>query len=463
MGVSPEAKKHEQAAVQLENYRFRDIIQQEFHDTYRNLTYKSMMILHWASRNCRQARYLLKVDDDMFINMPGLIKFLDNKLSTDGYSPDAIFCTVFYSFQPVRDKGNVWYVSPELFNESVYPNYCSGTSYLIPMEMVAPIWEKMNISEVMMIEDVYVTGIIREKLNMTLINIAHNFCGSRLVSGFGPYSILGDAFEIQSINRVPVKYEKGDHKNQPYLDSYLVVAKVESFAELSVTFVNITGCLLYAEKVLLVLKNFSRVTLSNLSSHAGSDCSNYSGSFNLIYSPPFYMEKKILVKAIKQVQIRLTFKKTNYWWYVSEFYFHISTKPSTEEQKQIFVDRTVLINATHRRVHMEAPEKFAYACWQPMKIVITADDNDAARKMLYEVAFVKLEIQPFVGESKSGGFTHQVSDCVGFFTSGIWNFLVTTGTLLTILLFGVLLITSLKTMDRFDDPKGKPLVVNAKE
>lgn len=53
-----------------------DILQEDFVDSYMNLTIKSVMGLKWASTHCPQARFLMKTDDDMFINVPSLLTYL---------------------------------------------------------------------------------------------------------------------------------------------------------------------------------------------------------------------------------------------------------------------------------------------------------------------------------------------------------------------------------------------------
>jgi V-type H+-transporting ATPase S1 subunit len=51
----------------------------------------------------------------------------------------------------------------------------------------------------------------------------------------------------------------------------------------------------------------------------------------------------------------------------------------------------------------------------------------------------------------------KVNYCQGFFTAGIWMAISSSMILGLILLFGVSFLLNIKTMDRFDDPKGKPL------
>jgi len=54
-------------------------------------------------------------------------------------------------------------------------------------------------------------------------------------------------------------------------------------------------------------------------------------------------------------------------------------------------------------------------------------------------------------------------DCVGFFTPGIWMGLLTAALGLVILAYGFMMIATITTMDRFDDPRGKTITVTQEE
>ena len=53
--------------------------------------------------------------------------------------------------------------------------------------------------------------------------------------------------------------------------------------------------------------------------------------------------------------------------------------------------------------------------------------------------------------------------CQGFFSAGIWMAITASLLLTLILACGVSFLFSVKTMDRFDDPKGKPLTIAAEK
>ena len=48
---------------------YRDILQSDFLDTYRNLTIKTISGLKWAVQNCPDIEYIIRADADVFLNL----------------------------------------------------------------------------------------------------------------------------------------------------------------------------------------------------------------------------------------------------------------------------------------------------------------------------------------------------------------------------------------------------------
>ncbi|NXY27238.1 B3GT4 galactosyltransferase, partial [Atrichornis clamosus] len=65
-----------QRALLREWRRHRDVLQGDFGDTYGNLTRKTLLLLRWAAACCGGVPYLLKADDDVFVNVPALAAHL---------------------------------------------------------------------------------------------------------------------------------------------------------------------------------------------------------------------------------------------------------------------------------------------------------------------------------------------------------------------------------------------------
>ncbi|CAC5417300.1 ATPeVS1 [Mytilus coruscus] len=102
-----------------------------------------------------------------------------------------------------------------------------------------------------------------------------------------------------------------------------------------------------------------------------------------------------------------------------------------------------------------APKHFSYHC--SMYKITTLRANSTANITLM---FDGLQFQPFniMDDQFSDGW-----DCVVFFTPGIWMAIISVSIMILIVLYGLGMIASLKTMDRYDDPKGKTITVNVNE
>lgn len=77
---------------------------------------------------------------------------------------------------------------------------------------------------------------------------------------------------------------------------------------------------------------------------------------------------------------------------------------------------------------------------------------------------INFQIQPFF-EPKTNT-TQAFGDsfnCIGFFSAPIWASLFVTFILLLITFYGIMMMLDIRTMDRFDDPKGKTITINTAE
>ncbi len=94
---------------------YGDIIQEDFADTYKNLTLKTIMSIKWASTYCSNAKYLLKIDDDMIVNAPKLVKWLE----TNTYS-NTFLCNPLWKSEVIRDNTSKFYMSKQDYYEDTY-------------------------------------------------------------------------------------------------------------------------------------------------------------------------------------------------------------------------------------------------------------------------------------------------------------------------------------------------------
>lgn len=95
--------------VYLENELHGDIIQEGFYDSYLNLTLKSVMLLKWVTTYCPEVSFVLKTDDDMFVNIPALVGYLSTI-----HRQNVIVGYLFCHARPVKDLRSKWLVQLNL-------------------------------------------------------------------------------------------------------------------------------------------------------------------------------------------------------------------------------------------------------------------------------------------------------------------------------------------------------------
>jgi V-type H+-transporting ATPase S1 subunit len=78
------------------------------------------------------------------------------------------------------------------------------------------------------------------------------------------------------------------------------------------------------------------------------------------------------------------------------------------------------------------------------------------------IRLVRFQFQPSWDPRETNEFG-PCNDCIGFFSAGIWGGLFVVILLMLILFWGICNMLDIRTMDRFDDPKGKTIIVSAQE
>ncbi|XP_072276210.1 beta-1,3-galactosyltransferase 2-like [Pyxicephalus adspersus] len=147
-----------------ESQEYHDIIQQDFLDTYNNLTLKTLLGLYWVAKYCPHASYVMKTDSDMFVNT----EYLVHTLLKPDQPPRKNFFTGYLmkGYLPNRNKESKWYMSPELYPGEIYPAFCSGTGYVFSGELAEKILTISANIRILHLEDVFV-GICLDKLGIS--------------------------------------------------------------------------------------------------------------------------------------------------------------------------------------------------------------------------------------------------------------------------------------------------------
>ncbi|KAF4533142.1 hypothetical protein B566_EDAN007953 [Ephemera danica] len=144
-----------------------DVISANFIDSYRNLTLKSVAMLDWVTQNCPNIQFLLKCDDDVFVNIHNLL----TELNLINYQSDAIIGKIASGWKPIRNEASKYFMSVAEFAPSILPNFTTGPAYIITGPLVPSLFEAALAEHWLTLEDVFITGLVGGfRLNVELIN-----------------------------------------------------------------------------------------------------------------------------------------------------------------------------------------------------------------------------------------------------------------------------------------------------
>ncbi|XP_066494214.1 UDP-GlcNAc:betaGal beta-1,3-N-acetylglucosaminyltransferase 8 [Tiliqua scincoides] len=149
-----------QNLVAYESQTYGDILMWDFEDSFFNLTLKDHLFLTWTLEHCRDARFILKGDDDVFINTPKVLEYLGSldahKLLYTGQ--------VMSTASPFRARKSKYYV-PESYYVGPYPAYAGGGGYIFSGQLARWLHLISRYVAFYPIDDVY-TGLCFQALGI---------------------------------------------------------------------------------------------------------------------------------------------------------------------------------------------------------------------------------------------------------------------------------------------------------
>ncbi|XP_078356681.1 beta-1,3-galactosyltransferase 5-like isoform X1 [Oculina patagonica] len=162
LGKNSNDKEMEDASKESQIYG--DIVQADYQEHFWNMSYKVVMGFEWSVKFCT-FDYLLKADDDVFVNTLGLMDFL-----TKYTTPRRKFYTGNIMVGSVVMRDGRYGVSREEFNGTTYKPYCSGGGYVLSRDVVEMVLSHFDVLKPLKIDDAYI-GILADRAG---IKVTHN-------------------------------------------------------------------------------------------------------------------------------------------------------------------------------------------------------------------------------------------------------------------------------------------------
>uniref|UniRef100_A0A3P8T842 Hexosyltransferase n=1 Tax=Amphiprion percula TaxID=161767 RepID=A0A3P8T842_AMPPE len=153
LGSSPLEDPDLTPLLAFEAKHYGDLLQWDFRESLLNLTLKMNVLLQWARKSCAHASFIFSGDDDVFVNTPALLRYLQ---SLEASKASRLYVGhVISSATPLRDPKSKYFI-PLSFYDGPYPTYAGGGGFLISGELLQPLHSVLRIVPFFPIDDVYI-------------------------------------------------------------------------------------------------------------------------------------------------------------------------------------------------------------------------------------------------------------------------------------------------------------------
>lgn len=182
-----------QFSIENENLIYRDLIQGNFQDSYKNLTHKGVLGFRWITENCQHTKMVIKVDDDVYVNIFKLYTEIFPKYHNKSRY---LLCHVRHKNTSPIIRSNEplkWKVKDDEFQGlRYYPTtYCNGYVVFISSDLIRAMYQASFSTPFFWIDDVYLYGLLPAKVqNVTYHNLVSIFT---LNQGHGLRCFVGNS------------------------------------------------------------------------------------------------------------------------------------------------------------------------------------------------------------------------------------------------------------------------------
>ncbi|XP_048372932.1 acetylgalactosaminyl-O-glycosyl-glycoprotein beta-1,3-N-acetylglucosaminyltransferase-like [Sphaerodactylus townsendi] len=140
--------------VQRESSSFRDVVLWDFVESHHNLSLKERCFLQWLCQHCRQAAFIFKGDDDVFVNPKALVGYLQRRPNASHFLHGNI-----QNHSKVMRYGK-YSVSRALYPLDRYPCFASGGGFILPGPLVPALYQASLWLPVFPLDDVYLGFLV---------------------------------------------------------------------------------------------------------------------------------------------------------------------------------------------------------------------------------------------------------------------------------------------------------------
>ncbi|OXA60286.1 beta-1,3-galactosyltransferase 5 [Folsomia candida] len=158
---------------------YGDLVVIKFQEGYYRLTAKTLRMLEWFLQFYKgtedRPKFLVKTDHDVFVNVPNLLRHMYSSETWTSMRQNG-----YYFGGHIIKKAGVnlnattkWFVSPDYWYPArkFYPHFLSGPFYIMSSNILEKLFNGSFTVPLYPFEDVYLTGMLRQKVNLKLTQV----------------------------------------------------------------------------------------------------------------------------------------------------------------------------------------------------------------------------------------------------------------------------------------------------
>lgn len=159
--------------LKAEERLFNDIVRSKRKDRHFWLTYKMVSILEFVMKKCLYARYVAKVEDNVFINIPAILTFIDEHR----HDERKIYGLPRVQVPVSREVTVKTFLRQEEYPAMFLPEFIDGKFFFMKVNLVPELFYTSLKTQFFKLDDVFLTGFVAPQLGIKLVylrGIFHN-------------------------------------------------------------------------------------------------------------------------------------------------------------------------------------------------------------------------------------------------------------------------------------------------
>lgn len=136
-------------------------------DQYKFLTFKTVAVLEFVMKMCEKAQFLLKIDDDVFLNPPEILNYINYHQN----ETRKLYGFIFGNRTAIRDNRNKYKMRFDEYFGAKFPDYLNGPFIMMKTDLIPELYYTSLETKFFRFEDLFLTGFVALRLNIELVNV----------------------------------------------------------------------------------------------------------------------------------------------------------------------------------------------------------------------------------------------------------------------------------------------------